>query len=128
MANSLIKSYLDLKIYLEDKSIKKIFIICGAKSIKELKFKEKIIGFKLNKEISYYAKTNPYPEFEELIKICIEAEKIKPDLIIAVGGGSVIDYAKIVSVLDLNEDNLKEKIILNNIGFKKKYKVCYSNY
>ena len=43
-----------------------------------------------------------------------------PDLIIAVGGGSVLDYAKIANVV-INDDILEKSIINSNFPFKKKY-------
>ncbi len=123
MINVSINTYNDLKKYLSDKSINKILIICGSKSIKKINLKKKINILKLNKEIVFFTKKNSFPDYNELIQITKFANNFKPDLILAIGGGSVIDYAKIVSVLDLNEKNLKKKIISNDINFKKKYKI-----
>ena len=59
---------------------------------------------------------------EELINLIVEIKIFKPDLIIAVGGGSVIDYAKLSNVLD--EENLYDKIKKNKpLYFKKKSKL-----
>ena len=65
-------------------------------------------------------KKTKYPEISELKKIIIYLRKIQPDLIIAIGGGSVIDYAKISNVLTFT-NNLKKKIINSSFGKIKKY-------
>jgi len=87
----------DIKSFLKEYNDKKIFIISGKKSYKlstaEKKFKD--IFHKHN--VFYYFKINFYPEINELIKIIKLIKKFKPDLILAIGGGSVIDYAKIAS-------------------------------
>ena len=54
-----------------------------------------------SKEIKYYFKKSLIPELNELKKIIIEIRKFKPDLILAIGGGSVIDYAKIANEFKL---------------------------
>ena len=46
--------------------------------------------------------------------------KITPDIIIAVGGGSVIDYAKIANVLDIST-NLKMRLLKKIIRLKKQF-------
>jgi alcohol dehydrogenase class IV len=56
----------------------------------------------------------------ELKKIAILVRDYKPDMIVAIGGGAVIDYAKIVSVIN-NVKRIKNLIIRNNIPKKKNY-------
>ena len=60
------------------------------------------------------------PIIEELIEIINNIKNFKPDLILAVGGGSVIDYAKIANVVDVKED-LSDLIVNYSYPFKKKY-------
>ena len=57
---------------------------------------------------------------QELIDIIKLVKKFEPDLILAVGGGSIIDYAKIANVVDI-KPNLAELIVNYNYPFKKKY-------
>jgi len=111
---------IDLKSYLNQKNYKKIFILVGNKSFKKLEIKNQIEKYLLDKTIYYYEKKQPYPEYNELIEITKKLDEYNPDLIIAIGGGSVIDYAKIANILKLDE-NLKSKIRLNKIKFNKKY-------
>ena len=82
----------------------------------------------INKELSsilkkvkfriYFKKKN-FPEVFELKKIISELNKFKPDLIIAIGGGAVLDYAKIANNIS-NVNGLKERIKQSKIKFKKK--------
>ena len=95
--------------FLKENSKKKIMILTGKKSF---------FGSGADKLFSNYKiifKKNPYPEIVELKDIFFQVKKFNPDILIAVGGGSVIDYAKIVSILNLdNIKNLKKNILKNN--------------
>ena len=95
----------DLKKFIDDKSFKKIFIIAGNQSF-NLSGLKKFFQDVKDKNIKFFFKVNPYPEYEELIKITKEIELFSPDLIIAAGGGSVIDYAKIANVISADLDKL----------------------
>ena len=110
----------DLKLFFQDKKFQKILIICGKFSYKD-SGAEKIIREVLkNKEISIFYKESSFPEFEELIQVIEIIKKNSPDLIIAIGGGSVIDYAKISNVL-VNCENIRSKIINSSYKIKKKF-------
>ena len=74
----------------------------------------------INKDIKLFYKKSELPILEELIEIIKDIKRFKPDLILAVGGGAVIDYAKIANVVDVRED-LKDLIINYSYPFKKKY-------
>ena len=116
----MINSTEDIKKFISDKSFKKIFVLCGKKSFvtsgADNLFKKIII----DKQIKIFYKKLDIPTLEELIKIISEIKNFKPDLILAVGGGAVIDYAKIANVVDVRED-LKDLIINYSYPFKKKY-------
>ena len=55
-----------------------------------------------------------------MIEIINNIKIFKPNLILAVGGGAVIDYAKISNVVDVRED-LADLIVNYSYPFKKKY-------
>ena len=116
----MINSIEDIKKFINDKSFKKIFVLCGKKSFgtsgAENLFK-KILS---EKEISIFYKKSELPILEELIEIINNVKNFKPDLILAVGGGAIIDYAKIANVVDVRSD-LAELILNYTYPFKKKY-------
>ncbi len=116
----MINSTEDIKKFIKDKSFKKIFVLCGKKSFVTSgaeDFFKKIIT---DKDIKLFYKKSELPILEELIEIINDIKDFKPDLILAVGGGAVIDYAKIANVVDVRED-LSDLIINYSYPFKKKY-------
>ena len=64
-------------------------------------------------------------EFDELKKIISLIEEFNPDLVIAIGGGAVIDYAKSASCL--NSSVKKEDVIEGAIKYKKSKIMRYTN-
>lgn len=63
----------------------------------------------------------PEPEYVQVLKIYNEIKHEKFDLIVAVGGGSVMDTAKILSVLATNpeyENNILDPTLIKNRGIK----------
>jgi len=110
----------DIKKFINDTVFKKIFVLCGKKSFitsgAEIFFKE----LSNNKETKLFYKSSELPVLEELIKIINDIKVFKPDLILAVGGGAIIDYAKIANVVDVRDD-LANLIVNYSYPFKQKY-------
>ena len=109
----------DILKYINDKSFKKIFVLCGKKSFVN-SGAENLIKNIVNKEIKLFYKKSEIPILEELIEIIKDIKNFKPDLFLAIGGGAVIDYAKIANVVDIRPD-LAELIVNYTYPFKKKY-------
>lgn len=110
----------DIKKFIQDKSFKKIFLLCGKKSFVNSgaeSFFKKVLS---NKDIKIYYKNSELPILEELIDIIKKIKEYKPDLILAVGGGAVIDYAKIANLVDVRTD-LSDLIKNYSYPFKKKF-------
>ena len=115
----MISSSEDVLKFVNDKSFKKIFVLCGKKSFVNSGAENLLKKIK-NSEVELSYKKSEIPILEELIEIIKEIQNFKPDLFLAIGGGAVIDYAKIVNVVDIRED-LAELIINYKYLFNKKY-------
>ena len=116
----MVNSIEDIKKFVNDKSFKKIFILCGKKSFKTSGALNFFDNIKSKKTFKIFYKKSDIPVLEELIEIIKNIKNYSPDLILAVGGGSVIDYAKIANVVDVRPD-LSDLIINYSYTFKKKY-------
>lgn len=110
----------DILKFIDDKSFKKIFILCGKKSFTTSGAENLIKKTIKNKEIKIFYKKQEIPKLDELIEIIKEIKNFKPDLLLAIGGGAVIDYAKIANVVDIRPD-LSDLIINYSYPFKKKF-------
>lgn len=79
---------------------KNVLLVCGGGSIKRNGIYDKVVAaLKANgKNVTEDAGVMPNPTVEKLYEGCERARACKADLILAVGGGSVCDYSKAVSV------------------------------
>ena len=111
--------------FLDDKNFKKILIITGYNSYKKSNAEKLLKNIVTKKKINFYFKESFLPNLHELKKIYSYYKKINPDLIIAIGGGAVLDYAKIVNILD-DLTNIEKKI--KKYSYPIKRKNCKSNF
>ena len=103
--------------YLKEINITKVFIVTGGKSVFENGTMDRIKEMIKDKKLAYYifsgVRQNPDTE---IIKEGIEVmRKFAPQEIIAIGGGSVIDAAKIMALFYENEDLTFEEARKGNI-------------
>ena len=110
----------DLKEFLKEEKFNKILIICGEKSFKESGASKLFQSLIINKKIEFYFKKSSIPILTELQDIINCIKNFSPNLILAIGGGSVLDYAKIANTLT-NSENLKDELINSNYNVGKKF-------
>ena len=93
---------------------KNVLLIYGGGSIKKTGLYDEVIKILKdnNKEIFEDAGVMPNPTVEKLYEGCERARKGNVDFILAVGGGSVCDYAKAVSVSVYSEEDPWDKYFL----------------
>ena len=111
---------LDIVDFLNKSNFKKIFVICGSNSFNKLPIKEDLNNLKEKYNFEYYFKKNFLPVYEELVDLTIKMKKFEPDVILAIGGGSVIDLAKISNCIEISND-LKNHIQNYSYPYKKRF-------
>ena len=104
----------DIRKYIGEKPLKKILLLSGENSFNKTGAKKIFEKYLKENEVKVFLKKNKLPEFEELAKIITVVTNFKPDLIIAIGGGCVMDLAKISSVITYSK-NIKQDIINSNL-------------
>ncbi len=109
---------------LRGKFFSRIFILSGRNSFEKSGAKKLLKKNLNNNQKSFvFLKKSKEPNLDELLKIKHSFNKFKPKLLLAIGGGSVIDYAKILCSTKI-DNALKKKIIKNqNLDFKKTVKL-----
>jgi alcohol dehydrogenase class IV len=108
-----------LNSFLEKKKIKNILIITGQKSFNFSGFKKLAIYKNFKSIMTILYKKSEIPEICELEYLIKKINIINPDLIIALGGGCVIDYAKLANGLHSTK-NLKKKIKSGTLRIRSK--------
>tara|TARA_X000000950_G_C13919812_1_gene662826 strand:+ start:3411 stop:4526 length:1116 start_codon:yes stop_codon:yes gene_type:complete len=109
----------ELKNFFSYYNNKKIFLITGKSSFFKSGAKNRILKIINEKNTYLYFKESSNPEVFELSKIIRKLKKFNPDIILAIGGGSVIDYAKLSNVL-FDQKNIKQSILHNKYKINKK--------
>ena len=120
MSQIKIDSRKDFLKLLNNKIFSKVFVLSGTNSFEKSGAK-KLLTKSLNKDQKsfIYLKKSKEPNLNELLKIKYFFDKFKPKILLAIGGGSVIDYAKILCATKIDE-TIKKKIANNkNLDFKK---------
>lgn len=88
----------------------KVFLISGKASFNSLVNKKIILDALKGKDVCQYTDFDVNPNSEDIIKGTGILTGFSPDVILAVGGGSVIDTAKLLSVMPADRNSIIESI------------------
>ena len=85
---------------LSELDVKKVLVVIGQGSVKRSGLLDRVLKTIDDNSIEYLllSGVRPNPTIELAIDFIKEAKKFNPDFILAIGGGSVIDTAKLISV------------------------------
>ncbi len=90
---------------------KKTLLISGRNFFRESGLQKKVLTLLQDYNIVQYNEVNSVPKTEDIDNALNYAREENPDLIIGIGGGSVLDTAKIISMTSKNSDK-----IMNYVG------------
>ncbi|MBD1140968.1 iron-containing alcohol dehydrogenase [Pelagibacterales bacterium SAG-MED39] len=110
----------DLKELFNSKYYEKILIVGGNQSFYKSGAAKLIRKLTKNKKTFLYLKKKKIPEIYELIKLIKEIKKFKPNLIVSIGGGAVMDLAKISNCMT-DIDEIIPKVKNNSYKISKKF-------
>ncbi len=106
-----------LNDYLIKFNAKNIFLVTGNSSYKNCGAEEFINSLKIKYKFFRYHQFQENPKYEDAVKASKSFKKKKIDLIISIGGGSVIDMGKLVRLISLHkgtkEQFLNNKFLIN---------------
>jgi alcohol dehydrogenase class IV len=100
-------------------SAQRVFLATGKKSYELSGAKEKIEKLLKRRDYHRHFDFEENPKFPDLLQGARDIRAYKPDIIVAIGGGSVMDTAKILSVLPTDTSKAK-KVIKGEIDFDEK--------
>ena len=100
-----LKNYNELLDLINKKNIKSVFLVTGKKSYETTGAEKKLSVLLQNCKVTRFFDFEVNPKLEDVITGVKLLTKEKSELIIAVGGGSVIDVAKSINVLINYDDN-----------------------
>lgn len=106
--------------YLEGK---RAILILGAQSFEASENYQKVISYLTSAklEINIFKVSQGDPTFDSVNKLVTKLNEYNPDVLIAIGGGSVLDAAKMARVLFENDDETISGT-MQNISYKNSYR------
>ena len=98
----------NIKKIISDLDAKKILLVTGKGSYKKSGSEEKLIQYLGDAVIKRFFDFEPNPNIKDVLVGISIISSFKPDLVIAVGGGSVIDIAKLINIFAVHVAKEKE--------------------
>tara|TARA_B100000767_G_C19745591_1_gene528337 strand:- start:386 stop:1516 length:1131 start_codon:yes stop_codon:yes gene_type:complete len=110
----------EFKKILKTDNYLRVLVVSGKNSYNKSGAKKILKEILKKKKVYFFFKKNKLPEFEELTGLIKFIKIKKPNLIISVGGGAVMDLTKIANVF-VEIKNLKNKIKKQEYVIKEKF-------
>ncbi|MCX8172753.1 MAG: iron-containing alcohol dehydrogenase, partial [Archaeoglobaceae archaeon] len=110
--------------FLEGEKANRVLIVADESMIK-LGYVEKVKNCIKAEKIEVFSEVEPEPSIDTALKCTKVARELQPELIVAIGGGSVIDVAKAARVLmevDIDPIAITPFTDLFELGYRKKAK------
>ena len=114
-----IGSIQNLQHILKSINSKRVFFITGNSTLEKPNIKKVKSIIRKECEIYHFDEISSIPSIEGVKTALISFRKSNSDLIIAMGGGSVLDIGKSVSIFSTNKGNI-EDYLFKKISFRKK--------
>ena len=96
----------NLKNILKQEDPNKIFLVTGKKSYEKSGAKNSILKYLKNYDFIHFDNFSSIPLLDDVKKGILTFKNKKCDLVIAIGGGSVIDFAKLTNILASQDKNI----------------------
>jgi alcohol dehydrogenase len=90
-------------------------LLCSSKSVIQKTEVQKLLTKFGSNSVTVFAGVNPNPSFEDINSFLPQAREFKPDVLVAIGGGSVIDFTKIIG-LAVSNPRVKTAEDLQGVG------------
>lgn len=89
---------------------KRVLMVTGKRSFASSGAKQAILPYLSNFNVEFFSDFNPNPEIEDIKKGVGLVQELQPDMVVAVGGGSVMDIAKSINILAAHGKNCTDLI------------------
>jgi alcohol dehydrogenase len=100
------KALNELEEIVNKKNPHQILLITGKNFVKKSGLQDRVLDLLKNFHVIVYDKVNPVPKEKEIYNSIEYVKQYDPDLIIGIGGGSVLDTSKIVAIMLRNYGEL----------------------
>ncbi len=110
----------ELQEYLLERNYKDIFLVTGGKSYLSSGAEKFMIKTLEGLEYKRFSDFDQNPKYEDVLRGLKLFEEKKFDAIIAIGGGSVMDMAKLINIFSANKRKSIEDILFDSRSIEKK--------